>query len=154
MDDSLTSDTWIESNDGDNFVKGGFLYEKGFWGRKVRRIVLTEKSLRILVPHPSFWAKGRRPGWQIKTRNSGDFSTKFGITFGPQHKRTGIVKKYYSLYSVQNVEAQRCTLVFIVSLYTGTSASVVLNTDQTSLSSHRTPFCLACSQGQDEAIVF
>jgi hypothetical protein len=52
MDDSLTSDTWIESNDGDNFVKGGFLYEKGFWGRKVRRIVLTEKSLRILVPHP------------------------------------------------------------------------------------------------------
>lgn len=82
MDDSLTSDTWIESNDGDNFVKGGFLYEKGFWGRKVRRIVLTEKSLRIL------------------------------------HKRTGIVKKYYSLYSVQNVEAQRCTLVFIVSLYT------------------------------------
>jgi len=58
MDDSLTSDTWIESNDGDNFVKGGFLYEKGFWGRKVRRIVLTEKSLRILVPHPSSWAKG------------------------------------------------------------------------------------------------
>jgi hypothetical protein len=50
MDDNLTSDTWIESNDGDNFVKGGFLYEKGFWGRKVRRIVLTEKSFRILVP--------------------------------------------------------------------------------------------------------
>jgi hypothetical protein len=28
------------------------------------------------------------------------------------------VKKYYSLYSVQNVEAQRCTHVFIISLYT------------------------------------
>lgn len=45
----MTSDEWIERNDGDNFVKGGFLYQKGFWGRKVRRLVLTEKSLRLLV---------------------------------------------------------------------------------------------------------
>jgi len=42
------SDRWIHSNDGDRFLKGGFIYERNFWGRKVKRLVLTEKSIRIL----------------------------------------------------------------------------------------------------------
>ena len=82
------------------------------------------------------------------------FRLSLALKLSLQHKRTGIVKKYYSLYSVQNVEAQRCTLVFIVSLYTGTSASVVLNADQTSFEFSPHSFCLACSQGQDEETVF
>lgn len=37
-----------------------------------------------------------------------------------QHKRTGIVKRYYGLYSVISVEPQRNTFCFIVTFYNGT----------------------------------
>lgn len=43
-----------------------------------------------------------------------------------QHKRTGVVKKYYGLFSVISVEPQRTTFCFVVTLHNCTNVSSTL----------------------------